>query len=318
MVQRLQIRFRTPIRDRASGDVDGNGETSVFDICGKAAMTGTEQDRIDELVRYLMTNRGLDVSRYRPSCIRRRIGHRLAMLGIASIDDYMDCLQRHPGEIDRLLDVLTIHVTGFFRDEDVFAKLSDSILPDAIARRQDAGDRAIRIWSAGCSTGEETWSLAIAIDRVLRGRADSILVEVFGTDISDEACRVARKGFYDDDRVAGVPSMILDRYFSRRDGGWRINDQLRGTVRFRAHDLFSPPPFSMLDIIVCRNVLIHFEHSSRSDVLRYFHGALRGDGVLVLGKSEAVAGPALDRFDLVDPRAKTYRKRSLCASCKED
>ena len=281
-------------------------------------MTDILTDKIDELVGYVMANRELDISRYRASCIRRRVGHRLAMLGIESIEEYMECLQRHPGEIDRLLDVLTIHVTGFFRDADVFEKLSDTVLPDAIERRRAAGDHAIRVWSAGCSTGEEAWSLAIALDRLLRGDRGPLRIEVFGTDVSEEACRAARRGVYGDERVAGVPSSLLESHFERCDGGWQVAERLRRTVRFHVHDLFSPPPFSMFDVIACRNVLIHFEHSSRSEVLRHFHGALREDGVLVRGKSEAVAGPALDRFELTDPRAKTYRKRISCVSRKED
>ena len=281
-------------------------------------MNGIEDGRIDELVGFVMAKRGTDMSRYRSSCIRRRIGHRLVMLGLASVGEYLEFLQRHPGEIDRLLDVLTIHVTGFFRDGDVFEKLANSILPGAIERRLASGGGSIRVWSAGCSTGEETWSLVIALDRLIQATGADIRAEVFGTDVSEDACRTARRGVYGDDRVDGIPPVVLDRYFEKTAEGWRIARETRSDVRFRVHNLFSAPPFSMLDVVVCRNVLIHFEHSSRSDVLRNFHRALREDGVLVLGKSEAVTGPALELFELTDPRAKTYRKRTLCPSFKEE
>jgi two-component system CheB/CheR fusion protein len=273
---------------------------------------------VSELIWFVQSQCGIDLSKYRPSCIRRRVSHRLSMLGCRDLETYVSYLNEHAGEVEKLLNAVTIHVTGYFRDHDVYRTLTDKIFPEIIERKRDDRDRSIRIWSAGCSTGEETYSTAIALMDFLGERQDDFKVEVFGTDISEESCRVARRGSYTAKKVGSIPRALLSRYFDIEDSNYRVVPEIRRHIRFTVHDLFSDSPFSMLDLIVCRNVLIHFEHGARGNVIANFHGSLCDAGFLVLGKSEAMSGPALGLFELIEPRCKIYRKRVLCVCSREE
>ncbi|HUV36038.1 MAG TPA: protein-glutamate O-methyltransferase CheR [Patescibacteria group bacterium] len=273
---------------------------------------------VSDLIWFVQSRCGIDLSRYRPSCIRRRVSHRLSMLGCPSLESYASYLNEHPDEVEELLNVVTIHVTGFFRDRDVYNALTETIFPEIIQKKRSAHDRFIRIWSAGCSTGEETYSSTIALIHLLREQKDDYRVEVYGTDISEESCRTARRGRYAGDRVTGIPRTMLKQYFEIDGSGYRVAPEIKHHVKFAVHDLFSESPFSMLDLIICRNVLIHFEHEVRGHVLANFHRSLSDDGFLVLGKSEAMSGPALGLFELVEPRSKIYRKRVLCVCSREE
>jgi two-component system CheB/CheR fusion protein len=269
------------------------------------------QMSMGELLANLQAKFGKDLSNYRLSCIRRRVSLRMTILKIAGLDEYMSYLAAHPGEIEQLLDTVTIHVTEFFRDPEVFDAIAKSILPEIVSRKLHSPSRTIRVWSAGCSTGEETYSLAMLMRRQLRLVGVDLSLEVYGTDVSREAVATAIEGVYDARKLEGVPEDIRRTCFQAKGTAYRVAPEVRRRVGFSVHDLFSPPPFSMLDLVVCRNVLIHFDQRARDGVLRGFHAALGDSGLLILGKSEAVAGAALDWYELVDPRNKAYRKTVL-------
>ncbi|MBN2069978.1 MAG: protein-glutamate O-methyltransferase CheR [Candidatus Krumholzibacteriota bacterium] len=262
---------------------------------------------INELTWYINSRYGIDLSMYRTTCMKRRIMHRIQMVGCDSIDEYFIYLNEHPEEIERLKDIVTIHVTGFFRDEDVFRKLETVLFPELIGRKKENGG-VVRIWSAGCSTGDETYSLAILMDYLLSKYSPGMELEVFGTDISEESTKTARAGLYSEEKITRVPAQMKSVAFEPEDGMFRISNRIRRSVKFRVHDLFSPPPFSLLDLIVCRNVLIHFEHDIRGQVISRFHSALSDEGLLILGKSEALESGSGDQFEIVDPRNKIFRK----------
>ena len=228
--------------------------------------------------------------------------------GCSDLEGYMDYLQEHPAEMARLLDVVTIHVTDFFRDRDVFYALYHRVFPEIIGEKLVVGSGRIRVWSAGCSTGEETYSIAVLLLELLRKEHVVLKPKIFGTDISEEACRFAREGAYADSRACGVPGQLLKRYFELDGSTCRVAGQVKRHVKFLAHDLFSRPPFSMLDLVVCRNVLIHFNQQARSAVLKNFHSVMNPGGILVLGRSEAITGPELEIFELMDARNKIYQK----------
>lgn len=296
-----------------------NGREDVVETDSKVTETSAD-DRFDvnELIWFVQSRCGVDLSRYRPSCIRRRVSHRLSMLGCRDLGSYVAYLGEHADEVEQLLNVVTIHVTGYFRDREVYESLAKTVFPAVLERKRSTRGRSLRIWSAGCSTGEETYSTAIALMHFLGARKDDYRIEIFGTDISEQSCRTARRGVYAAEKVEGVPRALLQRYFEPEGSGYRIGSEIRSRVKFTVHDLFSDPPFSMLDCIVCRNVLIHFEHGVRSDVLSHFHGSLCSEGFLVLGKSEAMSGRALGLFELVEPKAKIYRKRVLSVCSREE
>ncbi len=262
-----------------------------------------------ELLANLRIRFGKDFTSYRSSCLKRRLALRMSSLGLSTLDEYMDHLSANPAEIEQLLDAITIHVTEFFRDHEVYDALAKEILPKMAERKLHSPVRTIRVWSAGCSTGEETYSIAMLILDHLRRHDLSLGLDVYGTDISKESCRVARKGIYPERKVARVPANLRQRYFELDESGLRVSNDVRRFVKFQVHDLFSAPPFSLLDIFVCRNVLIPFDNSVRNDILTRFHATLADDGILILGKSEAIVGTALELYELMDPRNKIYRKR---------
>lgn len=259
-----------------------------------------------DLIARLHARFGRDLSSYRLGCLKRRIATRMSTLRIESLEEYFEHLAARPDEIETLLDTVTIHVTEFFRDAEVFEAIAQKLLPEVLARRGRGSSSAVRVWSAGCSTGEEPYSLAIVIAEYLRANRIDLDLEIFATDISKEACRVARLGVYDLRKTERISPALRSRYFERVEGGLRVVERLRRAVRVQQHDLFTDAPFSELDCVVCRNTLIHFDHAVRNEVLARFHRALGAGGVLVLGKSEAIMGSAVSLFSLVDPRNKMY------------
>jgi len=273
---------------------------------------------IGRLLANLHAKFGKDFTNYRVSCLQRRLALRMAVLKVTTLDEYLACLSANPEEIEQLLDTVTIHVTDFFRDADVYEALEMQILPELVEHKTHSPSRTIRIWSAGCSTGEEAYSIAITVLEYLHAHEAPLVLEVYGTDISKEACATAREGVYPERKVNRVPARLRQKYFEPESSGYRVAADTRRRVRFSVHDLFSAVPFSSLDIVLCRNVLIHFDHAVRNGVLARFHESLGDRGLLILGKSEAVTGTALDLFDLVDPRTKMYRKRALRDSSRRE
>ena len=263
---------------------------------------------IDELVEYVAAECGTDLSKYRRSCLRRRIGLRMTSVGCGDLGEYMEFLRAHPEEMKQLLDVVTIHVTDFFRDRDVFDALYSKVFPEIIGKKLIEKTSRIRVWSAGCSTGEETYSIAVLLLDLLRRENIVLKPKIFGTDISEEACSFARRGVYADRRVCGIPGRFVKRYFDLDGSSCSVSQHVKRHIKFMAHDLFSQPPFSVLDLVVCRNVLIHFNQQARDTVLGNFHSVMSPDGILILGKSEAITGPELRMFELIDARNKIYQK----------
>ncbi len=273
------------------------------------ALNGTLQ--LHDVIERLRERFGKDFSSYRLTCLERRLALRISTLGLESPDAYLEYLNENPEEIEQLLDTVTIHVTEFFRDREVFDSLARDILPQVVARRLASPSKVMRAWSAGCSTGEEAYSVAITLLRYVETAGIDLGVEVFATDISRPVCRAARRGVYSARKIAGLAPVLKDRYFEPEGEDFRVTADVRRVVKFAQHDLFAAPPYSLLDLIVCRNVLIHFDHSVRDDVLASFRAALDDGSILILGKSEALTGRAADFFTLVDPRNKIYRKKTL-------
>lgn len=263
---------------------------------------------MNELAWFVSSRYGVNLSKYRESCLRRRIAHRLSVVGCESIDEYFVFINDHPEEIEKFMDTVTIHVTGFFRDHEVYEALERNFIPHILSGKLDAGHDKIRAWSAGCSTGEEAYSLAILLYHVIRKKSLPLYLEVFGTDLSEESIKTAMAGLYSKDQIDSVPTYMKGDSFDPRGELYKISRNIRRHVKFRAHDLFKQSPYSLLDLIMCRNVLIHFDHSVRYQISREFHQSLGEGGLLVLGKSEALAGDSDEGFELIDPRNKIYRK----------
>lgn len=230
---------------------------------------------------------GVDFTHYRQTTIRRRIERRMAVNKIERVDEYLKFLQTNPGEIKALYQDMLINVTSFFRNPKVFDALKARVFPSIVKSR--APNAAIRIWSPGCASGEELYSLGISLLEFLGDRAREIPIQLFGTDVSEASINKARSGWYPENIQGDVTPGRLRKFFTKVDDGYRVNKAIRDLCIFAQHNLLSDPPFSQMDLICSRNLLIYLEPVLQSHVIEIFHYATRPQGFLLLGNSEGIA-----------------------------
>jgi two-component system, chemotaxis family, CheB/CheR fusion protein len=256
----------------------------------------------------LRAQTGHDFSQYKQSTILRRVERRMAVHQIARMDDYVRYLQQTPADVAALFRDLLIGVTRFFRDEEAFKAIRDVALPKLL--KEKFSGAAIRVWSPGCSTGEEAYSLAILLQEAMDELKQSFKLQVFATDIDHRAVECARTGVYPASIADDVSPERLARFFSREPDGsaYRIQKAIRDKVIFSEQDLIKDPPFSKLDLISCRNLLIYMGGDLQKRVIPLFHYALNPGGMLFLGTSESV-GEFVDLFSTLVPKAKLYQRR---------
>jgi PAS domain S-box-containing protein len=268
------------------------------------ALPAKEEDWT-HLFRLLRTASGVDFTFYKRSTIRRRLARRMALHKLESIGEYLTFAEHHREEIDALFREVLIPVTGFFRDPEVFAALGEKIFPQILAAKRP-GD-SVRMWVPGCSTGEEAYSIAICLLEYLGDRASGMSIQIFGTDVSDVAIDKARGGGYSELEMRDVSPERRRRFFNQVDGNYVINVAVRELCVFARQDVIKDPPFSKLELLSCRNVLIYLEPVLQERVLSLFHYALKDSGVLMLGKSESL-GAFADLFTAIDRRNKFFSK----------
>ena len=251
---------------------------------------------------------GHDFSQYKPSTIHRRIERRMAVHQIDTMDGYVKFLQRTPAEVEALFRDLLIGVTGFFRDPQAFQALEERVIQKILANKEAGA--TIRVWSPGCSTGEEAYSLAILLSEREESMKRGHRVQVFATDIDGQAIATARSGLYPASIAADVTPDRLARFFAlESDGGsYRIHKSIRDMLVFSEQDVIKDPPFSKMDLISCRNLLIYMGVELQKKLIPLFHYALNPDGFLFLGTSETL-GESVDLFDALDHKWKLYRRR---------
>lgn len=254
----------------------------------------------------LRTTTGVDFTLYKPTTSARRIQRRILLYKLESLEDYAQYLQKHPAEVQALYEEILIHVTSFFRDPETFEQLKTQVFP-TISQNKTA-NTPMRIWVAGCSTGEEVYSLAICLLEFFSDRATMPRIQIFATDISEAALNRARAGFYLESQLGGVSPDRLNRFFVSRSGGYQISSNLRELCVFARHNLGSDPPFSKLDLISCRNVLIYLLDALQERIISLFHYSLNLTGFLMLGTSESVK-TASDLFTSVHESAKIYARK---------
>jgi two-component system CheB/CheR fusion protein len=276
-------------------------------------MPGTEHLAGNGLlaILHLLRARGKhDFLLYKHSTLQRRIERRIGIHRLPSMQAYEQMLRTHPQELDLLFKELLIGVTGFFRDRAVWQVVKHDVLPTLLAARPDGW--RMRAWVAGCCTGEEAYTLAMLFREVvatLPGHADSTL-QIFATDLSRDAIDAARRGVYPASIAGEVSAERLARFFTPQDGGWRINKAIRETIVFAPHDVIVDPPFTKLDFLSCRNLLIYLTAPLQRRLLPLFHYSLRPGGVLLLGSSETV-GRHTDLFEPLDAKQRLYRRRDF-------
>ncbi len=267
----------------------------------------TPEDKTIQALRkifILIRNRtGQDFSQYKKSTINRRIGRRMNIHQIEDISQYFRYLQENPNEIDQLYNEFLINVTNFFRDSEAYESLKQNALKKLIQEKND-GD-TIRIWIPGCSSGEEVYSTAIIIKEIFEETRLNFDVQIFGTDLDLDAIQTARAGQYTS-ISADISPKRLRKYFYKKDNSYTIKNELREMVIFSTHNVITDPPFTKLDMITCRNLLIYLETEAQEKVLSNFNYALNPDGILFLGPSENI-GDFLDSFNVIDSKWKIFK-----------
>ncbi len=263
-------------------------------------------DSMPEIIDLLRSRTTHDYTLYKPGTLRRRVERRMAMAAIGSreMDQYAATLRDDPAELERLAKDLLIHVTSFFRDPAVFELLARTVVPELI--RGHKADHTLRIWVAGCSTGEEAYTIAIVFQEQIVAAGSSVKLQIFASDADADAVASAREGLYPAAIAADVTPSRLAAFFVKEDQSYRVLPELRAMVVFTVQDLLADPPFSRLDLVSCRNVMIYLGVQAQRQVVALFHFALRTGGVLLLGSSEGV-GDAAGRFEMISKPARLYR-----------
>ncbi|XUK68265.1 protein-glutamate O-methyltransferase [Pseudomonas yamanorum] len=276
----------------------------------------SEQEAIDaerllsKILGQLRAGSGYDFKHYKRATVLRRIERRMQVTSQSTLHGYSDYLHAHPKENKALLGDMLIGVTNFFRDREAFEALERDVLPQLI--KHDAtlkGTNEIRVWSAGCSTGEEAYTLAMLVNDQIQVESSSSKLQVFATDIDERAISAGRLGSYPEAIITDVPPPRLRQYFIKENQHYRIRKELRERVLFAQHSLLSDPPFSKIDLIACRNLLIYLDREVQREILEMFHFALRPGGFLFLGTSES-ADICTDLFAPLDKKNRIYRALS--------
>ncbi len=270
-------------------------------------MTVQDDPGFDALARDLTVRTGVSLASYKPKCLRRRIAVRMRACGVHTYDEYRDVLASTPDEVARLHDALTINVTRFFRNPETWETLRKTVFPSLMERQVP-----VRLWSAGCSSGEEAHTMAIMwADAAERANHPEWLdnLSIDATDIDRECMAKARAGSYRTEAFVETPARMLERW-TRVEGDERLVDaRLRARIKVATLDLTRDPlPVRRYDMLVCRNVVIYFDRTTQERLFAGFHEALVPGGILVLGKVETLVGPARDLLELVDVRERIYRR----------
>jgi len=261
---------------------------------------------LNTIFQLIRKSTGLDFTHYRHTTIRRRIQRRMIVHKIDTLPRYVKYVQQNAAELKALYQDMLINVTSFFRNPSAFDALKTRVFPGLLRNR--SGDMPLRIWTAACSSGEETYSVAIALLESLGDKASSIPIQIFGSDVSEVSINKARNAVYPENIQGDVSLERLRRFFVKVEGGYRINKNVRDMCIFAQHNMLSDPPFSQMDLITCRNLLIYLEAPLQKNVISLFHYALKPHGFLLLGNAESV-GTMTNLFTLEDRAHKIYAKR---------
>ncbi|MEW6658271.1 MAG: protein-glutamate O-methyltransferase CheR [Thermodesulfobacteriota bacterium] len=272
----------------------------------------TEKE-LEPVLLLLRKATGVNFTLYKRNTLRRRILRRMVLHKLDNLGSYLAFLQDNPGEVAALYQDVLIKVTGFFRDEGAFDVLKKVVFPEVLAARPKDG--FVRFWVPGCSTGEEAYSLAMSWLEFMGGQAANVPIQIFATDVSEAVIEKARVGLYLENIAAEVSPERLRRFFVKVAGGYQISKTIRDMCVFSRQNLIQDPPFSQVDLVSCRNVLIYLESGLQKRLIPMFHQSLNPRGFLMLGVSESV-GAFTGLFALLDKKFKIYRRKSTLPQIK--
>jgi two-component system CheB/CheR fusion protein len=264
----------------------------------------TETEGLEPLLDYLKTQRGFDFTGYKRSSLERRITKRMEEIGAGSYEAYLDHLEVHQDEFASLFNTILINVTAFFRDPEAWDYLAKEVVPKLL---DAVPEGPIRVWCAGCSSGEETYTVAMVLAEALGEVAYLERVKIYATDVDDDALDSGRAAIYASTQLEAVPPDLVERYFERGDGRYTFRPDLRRTVIFGRNDLVQDAPISRIDLLVCRNTLMYFNAETQARILNRFHFALKPTGYLFMGKSEMLITHT-DLFTPADLSRRVFRK----------
>jgi two-component system, chemotaxis family, CheB/CheR fusion protein len=274
-------------------------------------MSSTEESvQFEALLEFLKRNRGFDFTGYKRTTLQRRVQKRLETVGLDGYESYLELLERDQDEFTQLFNTLLINVTRFFRDDSPWTFLAQEIVPALIARRGDTAP--LRVWSAGCASGEEAYSLAMVLAEALGPDRFRERVKIYATDVDDEALAAARAAIYSEKQVEDVPPALRAKYFEPLDGHFVFTKDLRRSVIFGRNDLVQDAPISRIDLLVCRNTLMYFNSETQAGILARFHFALADHGVLFLGRAETLLTQS-SAFVPIDLKRRIFGKASRFA-----
>ena len=248
-----------------------------------------------------------DARFYRKSTLKRRVDYRMRITHSINYHNYLRYLKKNPSEFERFLEALTINVTDFFRDKSAFNTLKKEILPEIIQDIKDRNRKNMRIWSIGCSRGQEPYSLAILLKEISARKKNNIQSIILATDVNKTALKKAKAAFYNEAEVKNVPPKYLRKYFQRVYNGYRVRKEVRNLVRFKQQDLIKGRSQGKFHLIRCRNLFIFFEPKLQKKILKKIHVSLKKNGILILGKAESLKDGYL--FRSIAAQDHIYRKK---------
>jgi chemotaxis protein methyltransferase CheR len=261
----------------------------------------------DTLKKKISRERGLDTFQYKDKFLKRRFRARMRNRGLVTYSEYMDLLDTDPREYGKLFDKLTINVTEFFRNPEMWTTFRRDILPKIL--HDPDKKRIVRLWSAGCSSGEEVYTIAMLVDQYLWNKDSKLQVVIRGTDLDQEALRKAREATYPAEKIRKVPKIYKKLYLTSDEENFRVKDNIKEYVRLVGHDLIGGKKFRYFDVIFCRNVIIYFTRAQQTKLFKDFHRALTQDGYMVIGKTETLVGESKELFKVVNSHERIYQRR---------
>ncbi|WP_235856194.1 CheR family methyltransferase [Methanolobus halotolerans] len=273
-----------------------------------AKQTSKEDADFALLKKMIKTKLGFNCEYYKDSHFRRRIDVRIRATGSKNFGEYVQILKEDSAECAALLETLTVNVTNFFRNSEVYDIVEKEVLPAVISSKGAGLNRSIKIWSAGCSIGVEAYSIAMLFHHILGNNIKRVNISITGTDIDKASLQQAQQGIYSEIEMKDVRPAFIEKYFWKEGNQYRVNDELKKMIRFKSHDMISGPKMTGFDIIFCRNVTIYFEKELQEKLYMNFYEGLNENGFFVMGKTETLIGPSKDLFKSYNAKERIYAK----------